>query len=162
MLIEIKPMPSYARDWHISVKHIPDRLHLAVVYIAKKSIAFKTNMHDQEIHVNIECISKKFIQHLNKKHREKDEVTNVLSFSSDMMPKNMKCPRVLGDVFLCQSYIKEEAKELDRSFEDHFIHMAAHGVLHLVGYDHENDDEALIMKDVEKKLLRNFNISLNY
>ncbi len=162
MLIEIKPMPSYARDWTVTTKNVPDHLYLAVEYISKKAIAFKINMHNQDIFLNIECVSSRYMKYLNKTHAKKNKVTNVLSFPSDLMPPNMKCPRVLGDIYLCIDFIKEEAEELGITFESHFVHMAAHGTLHLIGYDHEDENDALIMKDVEKKLLNNFGIQNPY
>ncbi len=162
MLIEIKPLPSYAKYWRITTANIPHSLQLAAEYAAKKAIAFKTHMHEQEIHLNVRCIDVRYMKYLNKKHRGKNKITNVLSFSSDVMPDDMKCTRILGDIFVCTKVIEDEALEADKNFEEHFIHMVAHGALHLIGYDHETEEQSKIMQDVEIKLLKTFNIQNPY
>lgn len=85
------------------------------------------------------------IQALNKQYRDKDKATNVLSFPQDD-------EILLGDVILAFETISREAKELDKSFEDHFQHLLVHGLLHLLGYDHETDEEAAEMEGLETEI----------
>lgn len=162
MQIEIKPIAQYARYWKINTINLPNNLESAAIYAAKKAIAFKKNMHNQEIYLTIQCINARYMQRLNKQYRKKDKPTNVLSFPADAMPEDIECPRVLGDIFLCNKVIESEANEMCKNFDEHFIHLVAHGTLHLLGYDHETEKDTLIMQDIEKKLLKNFNIANPY
>ena len=107
-----------------------------------------------------ECISilltnDDHIQQLNKDFRLKDKPTNVLSFPSD---EN----KFLGDIAVSFNTLKKEANEQDKEFMHHFIHMLIHGVLHLKGYDHLDDDEAEKMESLEIKILEDMGIKNPY
>lgn len=91
------------------------------------------------------------IQMLNKTYRGKNQTTNVLSFPSDL-PVEIEEP-ILGDVVICIQVVREEAKAQGKTFVHHLIHMAVHGTLHLLGYDHIEDDEAVVMESLEIKIL---------
>ncbi|QEK38139.1 rRNA maturation RNase YbeY [Candidatus Cytomitobacter indipagum] len=162
MSIEIKPVPKFAKYWKINTRNIPHTLETAAVYSAKKAIGFRRNMHNQEVYLTIHCVSPRYMKYLSKKHRNKNTLTNVLSFPADMLPGDVEGPRVLGDIFLCNDVIKAEAEEAEKSFEAHFLHLVAHGTLHLIGYDHEEENDALVMEDVEKKIMKSFNIANPY
>ena len=95
------------------------------------------------------------IQALNGAYRGKDKPTNVLSFPQDG-------PGMLGDVILAYETIEREAAEQDKSFEDHTAHMLVHGILHLLGHDHEQDDEAEKMEKIEIKILDTLGIKNPY
>ena len=91
------------------------------------------------------------MQQLNKQYRDKDKPTNVLSFP-------MQSPEevdvfLLGDVALCAPVIKQEASQQSKSEISHWAHMVVHGMLHLQGYDHINNDEAEEMEKLEIKIL---------
>ena len=92
------------------------------------------------------------IQVLNKDYRGKDKPTNVLSFPQDggEVPGLL----VLGDIILAYETIAREAEEQEKDFFDHLTHLIVHGVLHLLGYDHENDQEAEEMEALEVEILR--------
>jgi len=87
------------------------------------------------------------VQALNRDYRGKDKPTNVLSF-----PVAVPAP-LLGDIVLALETVQREAKEKSISFEDHLSHLVIHGFLHLQGYDHEKDDDAKIMEDLEIRAL---------
>jgi probable rRNA maturation factor len=99
------------------------------------------------------------MQGLNHHYRGKDKPTNVLSFatvSPEMMPQllvSKSQPIVLGDIIIAYETVAREAVELSKSFKDHFNHMLVHGSLHLLGYDHETDEQAEIMEPLEAKIL---------
>ena len=84
----------------------------------------------------IRLVSPVEIQVLNKEYRNKNQVTNVLSFQSDI-PDEVE-ESILGDVVICVDVVREEALVGDKKFADHLTHMAVHGILHLIGHDHEN------------------------
>jgi probable rRNA maturation factor len=92
------------------------------------------------------------IQYLNKTYRQQDKVTNVLSFPSELPPEIME--DILGDVVVCIKVVESEAGAQNKSFENHFLHIVVHGILHLLGYNHIDDKEALIMQDLEVEILQ--------
>ena len=104
------------------------------------------------------------LQVLNREYRQKDKPTNVLTFatidSDDPMPDEGPFP--LGDIILSYQTIDREAREQDKFFKDHFIHMIVHGTLHLLGYDHQTDDEATIMETLEIRILERMHIQNPY
>ena len=90
-------------------------------------------------------------QKLNKTFRDKDYPTNVLSFPADIqLPEG---PTILGDITICLPVVKREADEQSKRFDQHFAHMVVHGCLHLMGYDHEDEDDADQMEAKEIGIL---------
>lgn len=109
-----------------------------------------------------------FIRELNKTYRGKDKPTNVLSFPQyepKEIPEKIEgnLPFIsLGDIVLAYETIEREAQEQEKSFEDHFLHLIVHGLLHLLGHDHEEDDEAEIMENLEIRILEGIGIKNPY
>ncbi len=110
-----------------------------------------------------------FVQALNKTYRGKDKPTNVLSFPAGAIPVAIgpeplidMGPRLLGDVVLAQETIAREAAEQGKSFADHLSHLVVHGVLHLLGQDHEEDAQAEEMEALERDILEDLDISDPY
>lgn len=105
-----------------------------------------------------------FVQALNKTYRGKDKPTNVLSFPAGAMPAGAgpMPARLLGDVVLACETIAREAAEQDKSFADHLCHLVVHGVLHLLGHDHETDAQAEEMEALEREILHDLDISDPY
>lgn len=109
----------------------------------------------------------KEIQDLNKNYRHKDKPTNVLSFPAlspqefDHIDPNNNF-MVLGDIILSFETILKEASEQGKSFENHLSHLLIHSLLHLIGYDHETEDEAQIMESLEIAILKNLAIDNPY
>lgn len=92
---------------------------------------------------------------LNKQWRHRDYATNVLSFP-------FECPpgvplNLLGDIVLCAPVVAQEALDQAKILQAHWAHLVIHGVLHLLGYDHLNDDEAEKMETLEIEILQHFN-----
>ncbi|TCK06895.1 rRNA maturation RNase YbeY [Marinobacterium mangrovicola] len=99
-------------------------------------------------------------QTLNREYRGKDKPTNVLSFPFDVPPG---IPMdLLGDLAICADVVAEEAVEQEKSLQDHWAHMVIHGTLHLLGFDHINDDEAEEMEALERDLLARLGIADPY
>ena len=88
---------------------------------------------------------------LNRHYRGKDYATNVLSFPADL-PDGVKLP-VLGDIVICAPVVAREAHEQGKEVIAHFAHLTVHGVLHLLGWDHENAREADAMEALERQIL---------
>lgn len=86
-------------------------------------------------------------QSLNREYRNKDYATNVLSFPYETEPT------VLGDLVICPAVVAREAEEQQKALTAHYAHMTVHGMLHLQGWDHEDDEEAQAMEDQERKIL---------
>ena len=100
------------------------------------------------------------IRTLNNNWRGIDKPTNVLSFPALQptgdTPDDM--PRMLGDIAIAYETTRREADEEDKTFEHHLSHLAVHGFLHLIGYDHENDDDADAMEALEREILAQLGI----
>ena len=108
----------------------------------------------------IRLVSPVEIQVLNKEYRNKNQVTNVLSFQSDI-PDEVE-ESILGDVVICVDVVREEALVGDKKFADHLTHMAVHGILHLIGHDHEDITSAYKMESIEIDFLDKHGISNPY
>jgi probable rRNA maturation factor len=98
------------------------------------------------------------IRELNKHHRGMDKPTNVLSFPAARMKTPAGALRILGDVVLAFETVEREATEEAKPIENHLSHLVVHGVLHLLGYDHEDDEEAEMMEARERQILAKLGI----
>jgi probable rRNA maturation factor len=92
------------------------------------------------------------IRKLNKQWRDKDKPTNVLSFPGGDPQEDTYGP-LLGDIVFAFETVASEARELGIDFSDHLSHLTVHGLLHLFDYDHQEDDEAELMENLEKTIL---------
>ena len=94
---------------------------------------------------------------LNRDYRNKDRATNVLSFpafdADDMARLPVDAPLFLGDIFIALETATAEARLEAKTTTDHLSHLVVHGMLHLLGHDHETDDEANIMERLESDVL---------
>jgi len=101
------------------------------------------------------------MQELNERYRGKRKPTNVLSFAADRdLPAAVGA--LLGDVVVCAPVVATEARAQHKRVHDHYAHLCIHGVLHLLGYDHENDADAVAMEAVEKAALARLGIADPY
>jgi probable rRNA maturation factor len=89
------------------------------------------------------------IRKLNKKWRKIDKPTNVLSFPATEATQDM----LLGDIVIAYETLKRESRDEDKKFVHHLSHLAVHGFLHLMGYDHQNDSEAEAMEELERVIM---------
>lgn len=88
---------------------------------------------------------------LNRHYRGKDGATNVLSFPAEL-PEGVKLP-LLGDLVICAPVVAREAAEQGKPVAAHYAHLTVHGVLHLLGWDHEDDKDAEAMEQLEREIL---------
>jgi len=105
-------------------------------------------------------VSSEEIRQLNKDYRLLDKPTNVLSFENES-PGEVEV-KLLGDVIICTDIVESESIEQNKTFSDHLTHIAIHGLLHLVGYDHIDDKDAETMEAFEVELLDSFGIRNPY
>ena len=105
------------------------------------------------------------IRLLNREWRGIDQPTNVLSFPA-LQPTGAigpdDAPRMLGDIAIAFETTRREADEEQKPFDHHLSHLAVHGFLHLIGYDHENDDDAETMEALETEILAQLGIPNPY
>ncbi|ODT70295.1 MAG: rRNA maturation RNase YbeY [Pelagibacterium sp. SCN 63-23] len=97
---------------------------------------------------------------LNAQWRGKDSATNVLSFPQ--IEPFGPVMGLLGDITLARETLEREALELDKSLDDHFTHLMVHGFLHILGYDHIEEDEAQQMESLETQILAGLGIDDPY
>ncbi|ALA25757.1 rRNA maturation RNase YbeY [Piscirickettsia salmonis] len=99
----------------------------------------------------VRIVEKDEIHALNATYRHKDKPTNVLSFPAEL-PKELKSP-LLGDIVICKVIVEQEAIEQEKLLEAHWAHMLVHGALHLLGFDHIDDEDADAMETLEIDIL---------
>lgn len=102
------------------------------------------------------------VRALNVAHRGKDAATNVLSFPAAPMPRpagaDAQWLMPFGDIVLAFETVAREAELDNKSFQHHVVHLVVHGFLHLAGFDHENDDDAEEMEQLERDILARLEI----
>lgn len=101
------------------------------------------------------------IRTLNRDWRHKDKATNVLSFPTPQVAREAGEPH-LGDIAIAYETVAREAAAEEKSFDDHLTHLAVHGMLHLLGFDHETPDEAEEMEALERQILSGLGIADPY
>lgn len=102
--------------------------------------------------LTIRIVDEQESQQLNNTYRHKNKPTNVLSFPFES-PVEIETP-LLGDLVICKQIVEKEAIEQEKSAISHWAHMIVHGCLHLLGYDHINDDEAEEMEQLEIEIMK--------
>ena len=110
----------------------------------------------EDSNINLSFISSEEMQELNKEFRGIDKDTNVLSFENQDISREHT--KVLGDIAICYPYVVNEAIVSEKDLDSHISHMFIHGILHILGYDHENESEADNMESKEIEFLSKFNI----
>ncbi len=113
--------------------------------------------------VAVRVVTREEMRALNRRFRGQDKPTNVLSFpagSIDGLPDESAAP--LGDIVVCARVLVDEAAQQSKRLSDHWAHMIVHGMLHLLGYDHESDSDAARMEALEIGLLRQAGIANPY
>ena len=105
-----------------------------------------------EVEMTVRIVDEAESHELNLTYRGKDRSTNVLSFPFEC-PDEVELP-LLGDLVICRQVVEREAAEQEKSLMAHWAHMVVHGSLHLLGYDHIEDDEAEEMESLETQIMQ--------
>lgn len=125
---------------------------------AERALEGRTEFAEPEL--TIRLVAEEESHELNFEYRGKDKPTNVLSFPFEAPPE---VPiELLGDLIICAQVVQQEALEQGKTPEAHWAHMVVHGCLHLLGYDHINDDEAEVMESLERDILAQLGFSDPY
>lgn len=117
---------------------------------------FSRHPDDERKELTIRFVDNSESQALNRDYRGKDKPTNVLSFPFEN-PPGIDLP-LLGDLIICHAVVAQEACEQQKSLTHHYAHMVIHGTLHLMGYDHIDEQEAEEMEQLERELLATLDI----
>lgn len=136
--IELDLTVQYADNIWLSLKEIPSRLQLCKW--------FKAGLQ-QDAQATIRIVDEIEGRRYNRNFRGKDYATNVLTFIyGDTLPLS-------GDIVLCAAVIEKEANQQHKDLLAHYAHLTVHSSLHLQGYIHENEDDAIIMEKLEKEIV---------
>ena len=123
-------------------------------------------LHEKNSTAEISCYitHKAEIQSINNQYRKQNKPTNILSFPFDAPPGLPQDAHAhfLGDLIICPDIIEQEALDQKKECLHHWAHITIHGILHLLGYDHIQDDDAEIMEALEIKLLQQLSINDPY
>lgn len=115
---------------------------------------------NEDCELSIRLVDEAESAELNNDYRGKNSPTNVLSFPFES-PVPLE-PMLLGDLVLCVPVVEREAAEQNKAIDDHWAHLIVHGCLHLLGYDHIEDDEAELMESLEISILQKLDINNPY
>ncbi len=123
--------------------------------IASKVFEITNNTDRKEIIFDCSFVSENKIQEINKDFRHKDYVTDVISFA--LWDSGIKTD-LLGELYICYKKIQEQAKKYNHSFKRELCFLFVHGLLHLLGYDHENESDEKKMFSLQEEILDFFDI----
>lgn len=147
-----------AGDWAEVVADYEALCHRALIAAIEAAIEL-----DGPVEVSVLLSDDAAIQVLNRDWRGKDKPTNVLSFpASDTDGPVTGAPEMLGDIAVAFETTAREAIEQDKTFADHLSHLLVHGMLHLLGFDHETDRQADEMEPLEIEILAGLGIDSPY
>jgi probable rRNA maturation factor len=121
--------------------------------LADAADALARRLQLQNLEAVVALSSDASVQALNRDYRHKDKPTNVLSFPAGPGHVPPGHARHIGDIALAAETIVREAAEQDKSPQDHLQHLVVHGLLHLLGYDHETEHQAVEMEALEVEIL---------
>jgi len=123
-------------------------------------ISLGETAHDNDVELSIRLVDRDESAELNSQYRGKEGATNVLSFPFES-PIEMEID-LLGDLVICVPIMLAEAKQQGKAINDHWAHLVVHGCLHLLGYDHIEDEEANMMEALEVTILQALEIDDPY
>ncbi len=138
---------------------LPEALTDKLGEVIKKGLARAGKLVDFEI--GLSFVTPEEIRRLNCEYRAKDEVTDVLSFTygTDWQKMSNDQPIILGDIVICVKRAQEQAAEYGHSFEREMSFLTAHGLMHLLGYDHENEADDKKMTAEQEAVLNELGIT---
>lgn len=141
----------------VAIEDISEFSHVCESFLAA---LISHELEDFQIfNLNLLLVDRDQIQEMNKTYRNKDKVTDVLSFPQYENLRGgsyqiLAPEEELGDIIICYDVCRTQANEHSISFREEFLHLAVHGFLHVCGYDHEiSESEEKLMEELEEKLL---------
>jgi len=150
-----------------------DMYSIIVQFAADKTLVPKTSLlrkwakcalsrKTKSAEITIRIVNSAEMSKLNSTYRQKNGLTNVLSFPFTVPEEVQLDIPILGDIVVCAEVVNREAEEQCKSQESHWAHMIIHGVFHLLGYDHETDKEAEIMESLEAEIMQSLGYANPY
>ena len=148
-------MKIYFEEGHAVPEELLQKMTEAAEYAVESE-----NMHyldKKRCEISVTFVDLDEIHELNKQYRGVDKPTDVLSFPQfDDLEEEIPevCEICLGDVVICEQKAREQAEEFGHSFERELVYLFTHSVLHLLGYDHMEDDEKKAMREREEEIMK--------
>ena len=148
-------MKIYFEEGHAVPEELLQKMTEAAEYAVESE-----NMHNldkKRWEISVTFVGLDEIHELNKQYRGVDKPTDVLSFPQfDDLEEEIPevCEICLGDVVICEQKAREQAEEFGHSFERELVYLFTHSVLHLLGYDHMEDDEKKAMREREEEIMK--------
>ena len=143
-------------EGHVVTQEILDKMTQAAVYAVELE-----EIESERCEISVTFVDMEEIHELNKEYRDVDRPTDVLSFPQ-FYDLEEEIPEVgeicLGDVVICKDKAAEQAEEFGHSFEREIIYLFVHSVLHLLGYDHMEDDEKACMRAREEQIMEHLGV----
>jgi probable rRNA maturation factor len=152
-LAHIEEPKEERQENHVTVQVAHAQGEVFAKPLASLGRTFLERLELQGCELSLSLVGDRAIRRLNRTWRKKDKPTDVLSFPAGDLPKGTPGPRQLGDVVISLDTAKRQAKEYGRTLEAEVSRYLAHGLLHLLGHDHEKAHEARKMAALEEKLL---------
>ena len=139
-----------------ALHELSQRFYFESAHTLRRSIeaegSRRVHGHTYEAEVTVRIVDEAESNELNLTYRGKDKPTNVLSFPFEA-PPGLELP-LLGDLVICRQVVEREAEEQGKPLMAHWAHMVVHGSLHLLGYDHIDDEEAEEMEQLERDIMQ--------
>ena len=135
----------------VAVNYAAPRAGVPAAVSFRKWVAAALKGRIREADLAIRIVDEREGQALNRHYRGKDYATNVLSFPAEL-PEGVTLP-LRGDLVICAPVVAREAAEQGKPVAAHYAHLTVHGVLHLLGWDHEHDKDAEAMEQLEREVL---------
>lgn len=127
-----------------------------------KKCFMEEDLEDKNLYINIVLTNPENIRKMNKEYRNIDKETDVLSFpmfeKEELENREVSNLDILGDIVISIERVKEQAKEYGHSFERELAYMTVHGFYHLMGYDHIDENDKIIMRQKEENILEKLKI----
>ncbi len=164
MLLSRSAMTKGPLRLDVGVSYALPRVGLPAAISFRKWVAVALKGRIREADLAIRLVDQREGRALNQHYRGKDYATNVLSFPAELpdgLPKGIRLP-LLGDLVICAPVVAREAAEQGKPLNAHYAHLTVHGVLHLLGWDHEDDKEAEAMEQLEREILGELGLSDPY
>ena len=149
-------MNIYFDEAQVVSEEILKKMEDAAVYAAELE-----DLDEERCEISVTFVDMDEIHELNKMHRGVDRPTDVLSFPQfeDVCEEAPEEGEIcLGDVVICRDKAAEQAEEFGHSFEREILYLFVHSVLHLLGYDHMEDDEKAVMRVREEKIMEHIDV----
>ena len=145
----------------ITITNRQRKIAVSLDVMRKQVAAMLSVLRYDDFDIGILLTTDESIRRYNRDFRHKDKPTDILSFPfyPDLKPGERIKPlsqdeKNLGDIIISVAYVQRKAPEWNRTFEEHLTALLAHGIAHLLNYDHQTDEEFKVMQRVEKKLLK--------